>query len=215
MDIKKDEMTEITANEISTGNISGTQESGSDIEVMTETTEDAVKYVSAATANGTGTASDAASAPDVDNPSRNDTTETTSTSAEADPAVTDSTEANPAAAATDPAETNLTAAAPMAIDLAETDSTEEEPATPKNEGKKRRLWGILELTAAALIFVFSVYLFLNTRGTNLLFVSVTFGRICRYYWIGLLAAMILGLVGGFTLKRHPHAVAKTDTKEDK
>lgn len=169
--------------------------------------------------------------------------ETTSTSAEADLMVTDSTEATPATAGpvetdlmaaapvaadpagtnlmvtdtatNNPAETNLTVADPMAVDPAESDSTEEEPAAPKNEGKKRRLWGILELTAAALIFVFSVYLFLNTRGTNLLFVSVTFGRICRYYWIGLLAAMILGLVGWITLKRHVRTVPKMDTKQDK
>lgn len=172
MDVKKDEMTEIIANEIST-------ETGSAVTDSTVTGPVTAANIPTET---NLTIADPAAAGSAENGSTI-TGQTTAAPTKTDLMVTDT-------AAVDPAETG------SAI----------EPAAPKNEGKKMRLWGILELTAAALIFVISVYLFLNTRGTKLLFVSVTFGRICRYYWIGLLAAIILGLVGWITLRWHSRTV---------
>lgn len=173
MDVKKDEMTEIIANEISTV-------TGSAVTDSTVTDPVAAANIPAET---NLTIADPAAAGSAENGST----------------ITGQTIAAPA-------KTDLIVTDTAAVDPAGTDSTEEEPAAPKNEGKKRILWGILELTAAALIFIISFYLFLNTRGTKLLFVSVTFGRICRYYWIGLLAAIILGLVGWITIRRYSHAI---------
>lgn len=51
-----------------------------------------------------------------------------------------------------------------------------------------------------ILLLISAGLFLNTRGTRLLYVSVATGRISRYYWILLVAAVILGVMGLVTLK---------------
>lgn len=138
-------------------------------------------------------------------------------SAEIAPADADSAQAAPVdadTAGTAPADADSARAASADADSAETTSPAE-PSPKKNVDKKRMIRGTLELAATALILAFSVYLFYNTRGTRLLFVDVAFGRICRYYWIGLLAAIILGLMGLLTLKRHPRTTAKTDMKEGK
>ena len=67
----------------------------------------------------------------------------------------------------------------------------------------------MELAAAFALAAVSVRLFLNTKGTQLLHVSVTVGRISRYYWIFLLAAMAAAVAGLVTLKR-----VRTAKKQD-
>lgn len=84
-----------------------------------------------------------------------------------------------------------------------------EKASAKDAGKKRdrknrinrkKIAGGMELAAAFILTVVSGWLFFNTRGTRLLYVSVTTGRVSRYYWIFLAAAVILLAAGVFTLR---------------
>lgn len=73
----------------------------------------------------------------------------------------------------------------------------------KGEGKpglRKKIIGIAELTAAFLLIALSVWLFINTRGTRLLYVSVTTGRISRYYGVPFVMAAMLMMLGLITLK---------------
>ena len=83
-----------------------------------------------------------------------------------------------------------------------------EKASAKDVGKKRdgknkinseKVVGSMELAAAFILVVLSGWLFFNTRGTRLLYVSVATGWVSRYYWVFLAAAVIFLAVGVFTL----------------
>lgn len=87
-----------------------------------------------------------------------------------------------------------------------------EKASTKNAGNKeagknkissKKIAGRMELAAAFILAVLSGWLFFNTRGTRLLYVSVTTGRVSRYYWIFLAAALIFLVIGVFTLRFRP------------
>ena len=84
-----------------------------------------------------------------------------------------------------------------------------ENALPQKEGKKRdgkkkisrtKIAGGLELAAAFILTLLSGGLFLNTRGTRLLYASVATGHVSRYYYFFILAAVIFLMMGVFTLK---------------
>ena len=78
--------------------------------------------------------------------------------------------------------------------------TEAKSADIKSRGKRKKIAGFMELAIAFLLTALSAWLFLNTRGTRLLYVSVATGRVSRYYWIFLLAAVVIGVIGLVTLK---------------
>lgn len=73
----------------------------------------------------------------------------------------------------------------------------------KNKISRKKIAGGVELAAAFILAVMSGWLFSNTRGTRLLYVSVTTGRVSRYYWIFLAAALIFLAIGVFTLRFRP------------
>lgn len=96
-----------------------------------------------------------------------------------------------------------------------------EDKADKGKAKKGRLSrkkvaGFMQLAAAFILLILSVRLFLNTRGTRLLYVSVTVGRVSRFYWIFLAAAFILLLTGALTLRRSPKKLPEPqgETKEN-
>ena len=78
--------------------------------------------------------------------------------------------------------------------------TEAKSADIKSRRKRKKIAGFMELAIAFLLTALSAWLFLNTRGTRLLYVSVATGRVSRYYWIFLLAAVVIGVIGLVTLK---------------
>ena len=53
------------------------------------------------------------------------------------------------------------------------------PDAPKGKSGKGRIWGYLAILAAVGLAVLGGWMFYNTRGTRLLYVDVTFGRICN------------------------------------
>lgn len=63
------------------------------------------------------------------------------------------------------------------------------------ETVRKKTAGYVEVAAAFLLVLLSMWLFWNTRGTRLLYVSVMVGRVSRYYWIFLFAAVIIGVIG--------------------
>lgn len=72
-----------------------------------------------------------------------------------------------------------------------------------NEGTagRKKIAGWVELAVSCILAALSVWLFLNTRGTRLLYVSVATGCISRYYWGFLAAAAVFVMFGAVTLKR--------------
>lgn len=70
----------------------------------------------------------------------------------------------------------------------------------KKQGRRKKIMGIAELTAAFFLTALSAWLFINTRGTRLLYVSVATGRVSRYYWIFFAIAAIFAVLGLITLK---------------
>lgn len=82
----------------------------------------------------------------------------------------------------------------------------------KNKINSKKIAGGVELAAAFILAVLSGWLFFNTRGTRLLYISVTTGRVSRYYWVFLAAAVIFLAIGVFTL-RPRRREGKEDVKE--
>lgn len=80
------------------------------------------------------------------------------------------------------------------------DKTDNISKNEKNRTSRKKIAGYVELASAIILIILSVGLFLNTRGTRLLYVSVTAGRVSRYYWIFFLAAVVLGVIGLVTLR---------------
>ncbi len=99
------------------------------------------------------------------------------------------------------AEAGVSAAAETAVNGAVTDA-------PKGRGGKGRIWGYLAILAAVGLAVLGGWMFYNTQGTRLLYVDVTFGRICKYYWIAFIAMLVFFAVGLYTLKRSRKEVKK-------
>lgn len=98
--------------------------------------------------------------------------------------------------------------------------TEKAVADGEKDGKdekksinKKRIAGYVELTAAFILAALSVWMFINTRGTRLLYVSVTTGRISRYYWIFLAIAVIFAALGLITLKGQRREGRKNQSKK--
>ena len=65
---------------------------------------------------------------------------------------------------------------------------------------RKKTAGYVEVAAAFLLILLSIWLFWNTRGTRLLYVSVMVGRVSRYYWIFLFAAVVIGVIGLVSLR---------------
>lgn len=82
------------------------------------------------------------------------------------------------------------------------------PDVLKGKGVKGRIWGYLAILAAVGLAVLGGWMFYTTRGTRLLYVDVTFGRICKYYWIAFIAMLVFFAVGLYTLKRSRKEVKK-------
>lgn len=85
----------------------------------------------------------------------------------------------------------------------------------KNKISRKKIAGGVELAAAFILAVLSVWLFFNTRGTRLLYISVTLGRISRYYWVFLAAALIFLAIGLFTLRSRRREEKKKLLERDK
>ncbi len=82
----------------------------------------------------------------------------------------------------------------------------------KGKLSRKKIAGYMQLAAAFILIVISVRLFLNTRGTRLLYVSVATGRVSRFYWIFSAAALILILTGAVTLRRSPKKLSEPQGK---
>lgn len=88
---------------------------------------------------------------------------------------------------------------------AETKAAEKKP---KGGNLKRRAFACLEILASVLLAVLGGWMYYHTRGVRLLYVSVAFGRICKYYWIPFIGALVFFAVGFYTLKRLRKEVKK-------
>ena len=82
------------------------------------------------------------------------------------------------------------------------------PDVAGGKGGKGRIWGYLAILAAVGLAILGGWMFYTTRGTRLLYVDVTFGRICKYYWIAFIAMLVFFAVGLYTLKRSRKEVKK-------
>ena len=80
------------------------------------------------------------------------------------------------------------------------DKTENKSKGEKKQGSRKKITGIVELAVAILLIMLSAWLFINTRGTRLLYVSVTTGRVSRYYWVFFSIAAMFTVLGLITLK---------------
>ncbi|MCM1025423.1 MAG: hypothetical protein NC432_03250 [Roseburia sp.] len=86
------------------------------------------------------------------------------------------------------------------------EATEEQAENPESKGTKgkrkvgRIIAGALELAAALALTVLAGWLFRNTTGVRLLYVSVALGRVSRYYWIAMVAAVVFLAAGIVTIK---------------
>lgn len=97
------------------------------------------------------------------------------------------------------------------------DNTSDNIADNKSGGKTGRGWGYLSLLAAILLLALGIWFFYNTLGSRLLFISVFWGRLSRYYWILWLAGLVLGIAGSIILKCNPRKKKEkrlTDEKKD-
>lgn len=80
------------------------------------------------------------------------------------------------------------------------DKTDNESKDKKGKVSWRKIAACMELAVALMLITLSGWLFWNTRGTRLLYVSVATGRVSRYYWLFLAIAAIFLLLGVITLK---------------
>ena len=95
------------------------------------------------------------------------------------------------------------------------DKKEGKSKDAKRHGSRRKIAGFAELAVAFLLIVLSAWLFINTRGTRLLYVSVTTGRVSRYYWVFAATAAIVAALGLATLRRCRMEDGKMLPKKDK
>lgn len=71
------------------------------------------------------------------------------------------------------------------------------------EQKKSKRWlGYLEIVLAIVFAVAAIAMFSQTWGTKLLYIDATLGRICRFYWIPFIVAVVVLVVGIITLKKY-------------
>lgn len=80
------------------------------------------------------------------------------------------------------------------------DKTDNKSKDEKKQAHRKKMTGIAELAIAFLLIALSAWLFINTRGTRLLYVSVATGRISRYYWVFFEIAAMFTILGLVTLK---------------
>lgn len=80
------------------------------------------------------------------------------------------------------------------------DKTDNKSKDEKKQAHRKKMTGIAELAIAFLLIALSAWLFINTRGTRLLYVSVATGRISRYYWVFFVIAAMFTILGLVTLK---------------
>ncbi len=89
------------------------------------------------------------------------------------------------------------------------------PAPSKGKNTKRKVLGCLEALAAMGLAAFGGWMFWQTRGTRLLYVDVAFGRICRYYWIALMGALVFFAVSLYTLRSAGKNAGKKSIKKSR
>lgn len=87
---------------------------------------------------------------------------------------------------------------------------------PEEKKKSKRSFGYLQIGIAVLHVAVSIGMLSQTWGSRLLYIDATLGRICRFYWIPFLIAMILLIWGMHTLKKNPklEVVQKPETITD-
>ena len=88
-----------------------------------------------------------------------------------------------------------------------------ENAADVKPGKKfgSRAKGMALMAAGIFSLAAGVWMFIQTLGTHLLFMSAGLGRVCRYYWILWGLAAVCLIMGRIMLKRNPRR--KTDKSE--
>lgn len=99
---------------------------------------------------------------------------------------------------------------------------QQEPEAAYEMGYKKgqRLRGFLEILVGVLILCVGLWLWSRTWGTMLLFTNATIGRLARYYWIVLIIAVILLIVGLLTMRKvriekKPEVIKEEGKIEDK
>lgn len=80
------------------------------------------------------------------------------------------------------------------------DKTDNKSRDEKKQAHRKKMTGIAELAIAFFLIALSAWLFINTRGTRLLYVSVATGRISRYYWVFFVIAAMFTILGLVMLK---------------
>lgn len=109
-------------------------------------------------------------------------------------------EEKPAGAEEKPESTEKRSGAESTEEVPAADKTENKSKGEKKPGSRKKVTGIVELAVAFLLIALSAWLFINTRGTKLLYVSVATGRISRYYWVFFVIAAMFTILGLVTLK---------------
>lgn len=71
----------------------------------------------------------------------------------------------------------------------------------KNSSKRKP--GYILLAVGVLLLVMAVYMYMQTRGTNLLYADAVWGKIYLYYWVPGVVSIGFGVVGGCILKKNP------------
>ena len=110
------------------------------------------------------------------------------------------TEEKTAGAEGKPESTEKRSGAESTGEVPTTDKTENKSKGDKKQRSRKKITGIVELAVAFLLIALSAWLFINTRGTRLLYVSVTTGRVSRYYWVFFSIAAMFTVLGLITLK---------------
>lgn len=78
----------------------------------------------------------------------------------------------------------------------------------KKKNIKNVLIGLLEVLLGIILLAAAVWLFSKAWGTSLLYTDSVIGRVVKYYWVFLIAAAVMLILGTITIKK------RDDVKEE-
>lgn len=78
----------------------------------------------------------------------------------------------------------------------------------KEKRKSKRYLGYICFFLSIFLFATAIYMYAQTCGTYLLYMEVRIGRLCKYYWIVLLIAIVFAVLTRRILRKNPKEAEK-------